>query len=535
MALAACGAPRAISSAPGVAPTRQQARPTRLPDYPDELTADEKASYDSLRLRESPELLLRAALLASGVFRVDDLARYERLARARFDAIRPAVVEEREPLLRLGKLLAAMHQPGGVLRGYSIEQHYLSDLLDTGRFNCVSSAILFNVYAGWLGYPTRAALLPTHAYALVTVGGRSVEVQTTSASGLEPLNSPGAWHEFVVARGLSGTEGGQAKQGPSRTLVFHILMNRMASDPRVPELLASGASSDGDERFLRSLLAIARRMVLLAPEDRAGTEVQAALMSRLAARVVAERPDEAYDLVRVVLKLVEGSEEQARARRNVAVATAARLERAATRGDVVAIEAIRGEARALLGCDANQDCASLDSQSEGSLWNGVIARSKGSTAGAWPVVEAILRLYPRGASPVDATNVRVFLAREAERRIRDPNGDKAEAERFVVAQLGRLECRAGDDQSCGFLCSLVAASLWERDVERAFEWAGRALGYAPSDEQSRGNYGRAAANLAILLDKRAECARIDSLRAAVAAARIPTTDVEEILAQCRRR
>ena len=152
----------------------------RLPPLPRELTPVERETFTGLRKdRETPERILRAALLAGGVVDEEVLHRYEEKARAGFDAIKPIVEREADPKARARALLVALHDR--TLRAYAVDQTYLHVILDTGVYNCLSSAVLYNIYAGWLGMPSGISILPSHARGYVDAGGHRYEVEVRAA------------------------------------------------------------------------------------------------------------------------------------------------------------------------------------------------------------------------------------------------------------------------------------------------------------------------------------------------------------------
>ena len=84
------------------------------------------------------------------------------------------------------------------MKKYVKHQTSLAVLLDAGTFNCVSSAVLYNVLAGRLGLEVRAVELPEHAFSVVRIGEESIDVETTIASGFDPKREKG--EEAAVAR-----------------------------------------------------------------------------------------------------------------------------------------------------------------------------------------------------------------------------------------------------------------------------------------------------------------------------------------------
>jgi tetratricopeptide (TPR) repeat protein len=160
--------------------------------------------------------LLQLAIFASGDRRSD--SGYASI-NARFEAF---VARER-PLLagypdldrKAERLLRDMHsaffKPGaaatGPQPGYDYDQSAFTGIFADGRFNCVSSAVLYILLAREFGYAAQGAVMPHHAYAhLVFPDGRSAEVETTMPDGYEKAHAgseapkrPSSWY---AARGL---------------------------------------------------------------------------------------------------------------------------------------------------------------------------------------------------------------------------------------------------------------------------------------------------------------------------------------------
>ncbi len=89
-----------------------------------------------------------------------------------------------EPAARADRLLQFLHS--GELKRYEFYQTRVDVLLDTGAFNCVSSAIVYNLTAEAIGLKTAAVETPDHAFSQVILPDRTVDVETTSALGFDP-------------------------------------------------------------------------------------------------------------------------------------------------------------------------------------------------------------------------------------------------------------------------------------------------------------------------------------------------------------
>lgn len=160
--------------------------------------------------------LLGLAIFASGDRRAD--SEYASIA-GRFDAFaareRAALAGLADPDRKADRLLRDMHAaffkgggvPHGRQPGYDYDQSALTGIFYGGRFNCVSSAILYVLLARELGFTAQGAVMPRHAYAhLVFPDGRSAEVETTTPDGYDKAHAgsdaparPAAWY---AARGL---------------------------------------------------------------------------------------------------------------------------------------------------------------------------------------------------------------------------------------------------------------------------------------------------------------------------------------------
>ncbi len=154
------------------------------------IAPDERALFDRARQgRLDRALFEEAALLASGV---TDPARRKAYV-ARLDELeeqaREAVASAKTPAAKGEALLKWMHA-GPMSKGYVANQTDLSTVLDTGTFNCVSSATLFNVLALGLGLDARAIEVPTHAFSILYEGTNHMDVETTTPQGFNPARDP---------------------------------------------------------------------------------------------------------------------------------------------------------------------------------------------------------------------------------------------------------------------------------------------------------------------------------------------------------
>ncbi len=142
-----------------------------------------------------------AALIASGVRTAQDRAPY--LARlAVIEAGAAQAVGNGPAFERGGRLLRWLYQ-SGALKSYTKDQTDLSTLLDTGNYNCVSSALLYAVVGRHLGLDVRAIEVPDHAFAVLYDGTLHADVETTVAAGFNPDRDPKSLSLFERLTGFS--------------------------------------------------------------------------------------------------------------------------------------------------------------------------------------------------------------------------------------------------------------------------------------------------------------------------------------------
>jgi len=135
-------------------------------------------------------------------------------------------------------LLLFLHQRW---KNYSLYQTRLDVLLEQGTFNCVSSALAYMILGRAAGLDVQAVATVDHAFALVRLPGRDVDVETTTKYGFDP----GAKTEFTDSFGHTGFayvppgNYSQRKTIGDRQLLGLLVQNRMADYQR------SGDSEDG--------------------------------------------------------------------------------------------------------------------------------------------------------------------------------------------------------------------------------------------------------------------------------------------------
>jgi hypothetical protein len=132
---------------------------------------------------------LVAALVIGFPGDADEVARRANALDATLTAIaREVSASSRDPATRGRALLEALFAPHDgrrLLRAYDADATTLGDIVTTGRFNCVSATMLYLLGAARVGVDARPVLLPSHARAVVVVGGHRFVVETTTRRGFD--------------------------------------------------------------------------------------------------------------------------------------------------------------------------------------------------------------------------------------------------------------------------------------------------------------------------------------------------------------
>lgn len=156
--------------------------------------------------------LLDLALVASGDHReVAEFAQYQ----SRFDAflteLKPTV-DAADEWHKGYEINRAMHRvffgaEKTDLGSYSLDQARVTGIFTTGKYNCISSALLYVILARGFGLPVRGVLVPTHAFVEYGAqGAKLLEVETTSSTGFDWIHDERFYKEgaekWSSSRGL---------------------------------------------------------------------------------------------------------------------------------------------------------------------------------------------------------------------------------------------------------------------------------------------------------------------------------------------
>jgi tetratricopeptide (TPR) repeat protein len=244
--------------------------------------------------------LLDAALLASGVPEAGIPAE----AKAVRAALAPAIARarlQRGEAARGRELLTALHET--VLRRYAMGATELDQVVRSGEFNCLSSALLYLVAAEGVLTSARGVVTPLHAFVRVTVDGRTVDVETTAPAGFDPDRSrlttaqvqQIAGHDVSTEAFREGLK--QVEELPSLSLVAAVYSNRAIALTHRGDTAAAALALDRGARMASG--ALLKRLA----------DWRASMLSKGAKELVdLARYDDARRLLEMGLEVTEGSQ-----------------------------------------------------------------------------------------------------------------------------------------------------------------------------------------------------------------------------------
>ena len=142
--------------------------------------------------------LIDIALRASGAERSarnQGAAPYREIVIAAAEELRASPELPRDKRARGEYVLGFTHKK--FLKRYVENQTRLDEIINTGRYNCVSSAVLYAILAAAVDLDVRGVMTRDHAFATVDIGTEIIDVETTNPYGFDP----GSRREFHDAFG----------------------------------------------------------------------------------------------------------------------------------------------------------------------------------------------------------------------------------------------------------------------------------------------------------------------------------------------
>jgi len=127
-------------------------------------------------------------------------------------------------------ILKYMHK--NIIKSYSIYQTRIDTMLSTGRYNCVSSAVLYMILCQSLGINTKGVMTKDHAFITIPMGDADIDVETTNAYGFDPGNRKEFHDQFGKVTGFSyvPAKNYRDRQTISQIELVSLIMNNRIAD-----------------------------------------------------------------------------------------------------------------------------------------------------------------------------------------------------------------------------------------------------------------------------------------------------------------
>ncbi|MCL2742275.1 MAG: tetratricopeptide repeat protein [Planctomycetaceae bacterium] len=125
--------------------------------------------------------LFRSALIAEGVRDLNQIQKYENRINSALSSVAANLQNEgkSDAASVTKELFNALHREL-LTKPYNIDCTTLSQVFETGHFNCVSATVLFNVLSEKAGLDVCALEMPGHALSRVKYDGQSMNLETTA-------------------------------------------------------------------------------------------------------------------------------------------------------------------------------------------------------------------------------------------------------------------------------------------------------------------------------------------------------------------
>jgi len=132
-------------------------------------------------------------------------------------------------------ILGFMHK--NFLKSYSLNQTRIGTLLSNGRFNCVSSAVLYMILCGSAGLYANGVITKDHAFMTLHIGESDIDVETTNPYGFDPGNRKEFSDQFGKVTGFAYVP---ARNYRDRQTIGQIELISLIMNNRIAELTSRG-------------------------------------------------------------------------------------------------------------------------------------------------------------------------------------------------------------------------------------------------------------------------------------------------------
>ncbi len=235
-----------------------------------------------------------ACLIASGATDPAKLKEFEKKLDELEAQARKALADAKTTHEKGKKLLEFIHA-GPMAKGYSSGQTNLTTLFDTGKFNCVSSAVLYNVLGRRLGLDLWAIEVPEHVFSCLHDGDKRIEVETTNKLGFDPSRDPEARKKVMPA----GKVYMPAKNTKDRHEIGELRLIAVICSNQSVEL---GKAN----KYREAILACFRTLCLDPHDQQAANNVKAHFMNWGVHLMKDQKFEQAIALIDVALELAPG-------------------------------------------------------------------------------------------------------------------------------------------------------------------------------------------------------------------------------------
>jgi len=136
-------------------------------------------------------------------------------------------------------ILVFMHK--NLLKSYLLNQTRIGTMLSNGRFNCVSSAVLYMILCRSAGLYAQGVMTKDHAFTTLRIGESDIDVETTNPYGFDPGNRKEFSDQFGRVTGFSYVP---ARNYRDRQTISQIELISLILNNRIAELESRGNYAD---------------------------------------------------------------------------------------------------------------------------------------------------------------------------------------------------------------------------------------------------------------------------------------------------
>jgi tetratricopeptide (TPR) repeat protein len=179
--------------------------------------------------------LAEISLWASGDYSVSNLVKI----RAAVETLNNSPARPEAEKERAEFILGFMHK--NLLKAYSFNQTRIGTMLSNGRFNCVSSAVLYMILCRSAGIYASGVMTKDHAFMMLHIGESNIDVETTNPYGFDPGNRKEFSDQFGRVTGFTYVP---ARNYRDRQTISQIELISLILNNRIVELESRGNYTD---------------------------------------------------------------------------------------------------------------------------------------------------------------------------------------------------------------------------------------------------------------------------------------------------